>query len=69
MKRQDIRPIAASGTVATHERSQSPLSPPLRVSVELSRGRATVRPTFICRTRKEPRPFGHRQWLKLEGRG
>lgn len=68
MKRERIRAIAASGTVATHERSQSSLSPPLRVSVNYRVGSATVRPTFVCCTRKEPRPYGHRQWLKLEGR-
>jgi hypothetical protein len=58
----------ASRTVATHEPSPVARSRPLRVSVNYRDGRAIVRPTFVCRTLKEPRPFGHRQWLKLEGR-
>jgi hypothetical protein len=54
-------------TAATHEPSQLRVSA-LRVSVDYRAGRATIRPTFICRTRKEPHMRGHRQWLKLEGR-
>lgn len=54
----------ASRTVATHEPSQSSLSWPSRVSVELSRCSATIRPTFICRTHKAPVPRGHRAYLE-----
>lgn len=58
-----VRAIAASGTVATHEPSQSALSRPLRVSVELSRGRAVIRPWVTSRTHKPPVPRGHRSFI------
>lgn len=58
----------ASRTVATQAPPRAGSRLGHTVSVELSRGRSVVRPTFICRTHKAPIPRGHRTYLEV-GRG
>jgi hypothetical protein len=41
----------------------------LRPPAAIADYRGTLRPTFTCRTLKPPHMRGHREWLKLEGRG
>jgi hypothetical protein len=58
--------IALTRTVATQASPRARAGLGHAVSIDY---RGTLRPTFTCRTLKPPHMRGHREWLKLEGRG
>lgn len=70
MKRQDIRAIAASGTAATQASPGARSGLRHSVSIDYRRRLAVIdNPRLVSTvTHKAPRPFGHRQWLVIEGR-